>query len=51
MKPTLSVVLWVCLSACGDQVSGFLRGSESDEVVEISGDVVSRVDGSAIGTQ
>jgi len=50
MKPTLSVVLWVCLSACGEQVSGFLRGSESNEVVEISGDVVSRVDGSAIGT-
>jgi peptidyl-prolyl cis-trans isomerase C len=50
MKPTFSVVLWVCLSACGEQVSGFLHGGESDEVVEISGDVVSRVDGSAIGT-
>lgn len=50
MKPTLSVVLCVCLSACAEQVSGFLHGSDSNEVVEISGDVVSRVDGSAIGT-
>ncbi|HTU61294.1 MAG TPA: peptidylprolyl isomerase [Polyangiales bacterium] len=44
------MVLWVCLSACGEQVSGFLHGGDSHEVVEISGDVVSRVDGSAIGT-
>lgn len=50
MKPTFSMVLWVCLSACGEQVSGFLHGGDSHEVVEISGDVVSRVDGSAIGT-
>ena len=50
IKSALSVVLSVCLSACGEQVSGFLHGSEPAEVVEISGDVVSRVDGSAIGT-
>ena len=49
-KSASSVVLWVCLSACGEQVGGFLHGNVSDEVVEISGDVVSRVDGSAIGT-
>jgi parvulin-like peptidyl-prolyl isomerase len=34
--------------ACGEQ-GGFLRGHEATEVVEISGDVVSRVHGSAIG--
>jgi len=49
MNKPAYVLLCVCLSACGEQVSGLLHG-ESDEVVEISGDVVSRVDGSAIGT-
>jgi hypothetical protein len=52
IKPALSiVVVWACLSACGEQVSGFLHGNETSEVVEVSGDVVSRVDGSAIGAQ
>jgi parvulin-like peptidyl-prolyl isomerase len=45
-----SFVLTVCLFACGEHAGGFLHGDESHEVVEISGDVVSRVDGSAIGT-
>lgn len=50
IKPA-NVLLWVCLAACGEQVGGLLHGSEPAEVVEISGDVVSRVDGSAIGTR
>jgi hypothetical protein len=51
IKPAISIVVWVCLSACGEQVGGFLtwERNETSEVVEVSGDVVSRVDGSAIG--
>ncbi|HET8932646.1 MAG TPA: peptidylprolyl isomerase [Polyangiales bacterium] len=43
------VVIVSCVLACGDQVGGFLHGHESSEVVEVSGDVVSRINGSAIG--
>jgi parvulin-like peptidyl-prolyl isomerase len=34
---------------CGEQVSGLLQGHEPSEVVEVSGDVAGRVNGSAIG--
>jgi parvulin-like peptidyl-prolyl isomerase len=49
IKPAASIVVCVCLSACGEHVSGFLHGNETAEVVDVSGDVVSRVEGSAIG--
>lgn len=42
--------MFSCALACGEQVGGLLHGHESAEVVEISGDVVSRINGSAIGT-
>ena len=42
-------VMCGCAFACGEQVAGFLHGHESSEVVEVSGDVVSRINGSAIG--
>jgi parvulin-like peptidyl-prolyl isomerase len=48
-RATPKVVLLCCVLACGDQVGGFLHGHEASEVVEVSGDVVSRVNGSAIG--
>jgi parvulin-like peptidyl-prolyl isomerase len=41
--------LCTCAVACSEQVGSFLRGHESDEVVDISADVVSRINGSAIG--
>jgi parvulin-like peptidyl-prolyl isomerase len=41
--------MFSCALACGEQVGGLLHGHESAEVVEISGDVVSRINGSAIG--
>jgi hypothetical protein len=36
-------------TGCGEQVSGLLQGHEPSEVVEVSGDVAGRVNGSAIG--
>lgn len=46
-RATLLVVC-SCALACGEQVAGFLHGHESSEVVEVSGDVASRINGSAI---
>lgn len=43
----LPIAVWAAL-ACGDQVNGLLPSHEQAEVVDVSGDVVSRVNGSAI---
>src|ERR1700712_2830934 len=43
------LLLSTCAAACSEQVGSFLRGHESNEVVDISADVVSRINGSAIG--
>jgi len=43
-----------CLCAaygCNEQIGGLLQGHEPAEVIEVSGDVVSRVNGSGIGAQ